>query len=131
MRKSLIMAAVCVLFFTSCSQNIVGVWNIDQYKINDQKGQKVSLKNAGEITLNKNGTGEKNVKYSIFSNDYSDIQPFKWNLEETNLTIIGSNPKEDSDFNKTWILITNKNKKQVWKSTDGSTTVQVLELSKK
>jgi hypothetical protein len=125
------MAAVCVLFFTSCSQNIVGVWNIDQYKINDQKGQKVSLKNAGEITLNKNGTGEKNVKYSIFSNDYSDIQPFKWNLEETNLTIIGSNPKEDSDFNKTWILITNKNKKQVWKSTDGSTTVQVLELSKK
>ena len=131
MRKSLIMAAVCVLFFTSCSQNIVGVWNIDQYKINDQKGQKVSLKNAGEITLNKNGTGEKNVKYSIFSNDYKDIQPFKWNLEETNLTIIGSNPKEDSDFNKTWILITNKSKKQVWKSTDGSTTVQVLELSKK
>ena len=131
MRKSLIMAAVCVLFFTSCSQNIVGVWNIDQYKINDQKGQKVSLKNAGEITLNKNGTGEKNVRYSIFSNDYSDIQPFKWNLEETNLTITGSNPKEESDFNKTWIVITNKSKKQVWKSTDGSTTVQVLELSKK
>jgi hypothetical protein len=131
MRKSLFIAAVCALFFTSCSQKIVGTWNIDQYEINDQKGQEVTLKNAGEITLKKNGTGEKNIKYSIFSNDYSDIQPFNWNLEETNLTITGANPKEKSDFNKTWILITNKSKKQVWKSTDGSTTVQVLELSKK
>ncbi|MCJ7757513.1 MAG: lipocalin family protein, partial [Gillisia sp.] len=94
MRKSLFIAAVCALFFTSCSQKIVGTWNIDQYEINDQKGQEVTLKNAGEITLKKNGTGEKNVKYSIFSNDYSDIQPFKWNLEETNLTITGANPKE-------------------------------------
>jgi competence transcription factor ComK len=131
MKKSLFIAAICALFFTSCSQKIVGTWNIDQYEINDQKGQKAVLKNAGEITLNKNGTGEKNVSYSIFSNDYSDIEPFKWKLEETNLTITGSNPKEESDFNKTWIIITNKNKKQVWKSTDGSTTVQVLELSKK
>ena len=130
MRK-LIFIAIAAISFTSCSPKLVGTWNIDKYEINDQKGQKAVLKNAGEITLKKNGTGEKNVSYSIFSNDYSDIQPFKWNLEETNLTITGSNPKEESDFNKTWIVITNKSKKQVWKSTDGSTTVQVLELSKK
>ena len=130
MKKSLFIATICALFVTSCSPKIVGTWNIDQYEINDQKGQKATLKNAGEITLNKNGTGEKNVKYSIFKNDYSDIQPFRWTLRETNLTITGENPKEESDFNKTWIIVTNKNKKQVWKSTDGSTTVQVLELRK-
>ena len=130
MKKSLFIATICALIVTSCSPKIVGTWNIDQYEINDQKGQKATLKNAGEITLNKNGTGEKNVKYSIFKNDYSDIQPFRWTLRETNLTITGENPKEESDFNKTWIIVTNKNKKQVWKSTDGSTTVQVLELRK-
>lgn len=131
MKKSLFIAAICALFITSCSPKIVGTWNIDQYEINDQKGQKAVLKNAGEIKLKKNGSGEKNVKYSIFKNDYSDIQPFNWNLRETNLTITGKNPKEESDFNKTWIITTNKNKKQVWKSTDGGTTVQIMELSKK
>ncbi|CAM4138233.1 hypothetical protein [Gillisia limnaea] len=131
MKKSLFIGVLCALFITGCSPKIVGTWNVDRYEIDNQKGQNVTTRNAGEIVINKNGTGEKNIKYTMFSNEFSDVLNFKWNLQNEILTLSTSNPKEKSDFDKTWFVITNKKDKQLWKSTDGSNTVQIIELSKK
>ncbi len=134
MKKSLFIGSLLAMFLTSCSPKIVGTWNVDKYQVNNMKGQDITTRNAGEITLNKNGTGEKSIEYNIFNNQFSDVQDFKWDLQDTNLTITGtSHGKKDekSQFDKTWIVITNKKDKQIWKSTDGSNAVQVIELSKK
>ena len=131
MKKSLFIGVLIGLFITSCSPKIVGTWNVDRYEVDNQKGQNVTTKNAGEIVLNKNGTGEKNIKYSMLSNEFSDVLNFKWKLQEDILTLSTTNKKEKSDFDKTWFVITNKKDKQLWKSTDGNNTVQIIELSKK
>ncbi|MCF4101784.1 lipocalin family protein [Gillisia sp. M10.2A] len=130
MKKSLCIAAIAAFIFTGCSQRIVGTWNVDKYEVNNQKGQNLTTTNAGKITFNKNGTGEKKIEYSIFSNDYSDARPFTWKLQDSNLTITGMKNDKKSDFDKTWIIVTDKGDRQVWKSTDGSNTVQVLQLTK-
>lgn len=135
MKKSLLFTAICALFLTSCSPKIVGTWNVDRYEVNNQNGQNITTRNAGEITLNKDGSGEKNIEYNIFNNEFSDVQKFNWKLMDSNLTITGNERRskndKKSDFDKTWIVITNKKDKQLWKSTDGSNAVQIIELSKK
>ena len=131
MKKSLFIGVLCALFITSCSPKIVGTWNVDRYEVDNQKGQNITTRNAGKIVMHKNGTGEKNIKYSMFSNEFSDVLNFKWKLQGDILTLSTTNPKEKSDFDKTWFVITNKKDKQLWKSTDGSNTVQIIELSKK
>ena len=132
MKKSLFIFAITALLLTSCSPKLVGTWNVDRYEVDNQKGQNVTTKNAGEIVINKNGTGEKNIKYNMFQNEFSDLQKFNWSMQGTDLiTITSEKSKETSEFDKTWIMITNSKKKQVWKSTDGRNSVQILELSKK
>ncbi len=132
MKKSLFIIAFTALLFTSCSPKLVGTWNVDRYEVDNQKGQNITTQNAGEIIINKNGTGEKNIQYNMFQNEFSDMQEFRWNMQgEDLITITSKNSYKKSDFDKTWIMVTNSKKKQVWKSTDGKNSVQVLELSKK
>ncbi len=132
MRKSLLITVFSALFITSCSPKLAGTWNVDRYEVDNQKGQNITTRNAGEIVLNKNGTGEKNINYSMFQNEFSDLQEFRWNMQGKDLiTITSTNSYKKSDFDKTWIMVTNSKKKQVWKSTDGKNSVQILELSKK
>ncbi len=130
--KKLIFIAVVTLFFTSCSPKVVGTWNIDKYEVDNQKGQNFTTRNAGELVLKKNGTGEKNVEYNMFQNEFSDMQAFRWSMQGENIININStDSRQKSDFDKTWIMVTNTKKKQVWKSTDGRNTVQILEMSKR
>ncbi len=129
--KRIIFITALMLCFTSCSPKLVGTWNIDRYEVDNQQGQNFTTRNAGELTIKKNGTGEKNVQYNMFQNEFSDMQSFRWNMQgEDIITITSTNSKEKSEFDKTWIMITNSKKKQVWKSTDGRNTVQTLEMSK-
>tara|TARA_R100001369_G_scaffold20091_1_gene36711 strand:- start:212229 stop:212630 length:402 start_codon:yes stop_codon:yes gene_type:complete len=132
MKKSLLIIAISTLLITSCSPKLAGTWNVDRYEVDNQKGQNITTKNAGEIVINKNGTGEKNINYNMFQNEFSDLQEFRWSMQGDDLiTITSTNSYKKSDFDKTWIMITNSKKKQVWKSTDGKNSVQILELSKK
>ena len=136
MKKSLFIIAITTLILTSCSPKLVGTWNVDKYEVDNQKGQNVTTKNAGEIVINKNGTGEKNIQYNMFQNEFSDLQKFNWSMQGSDLITITSErssekSKERSEFDKTWIMVTNSKKKQVWKSTDGKNSVQILEMSKK
>lgn len=130
MRKFLFITAL-LLCVTSCSPKVVGTWNIDRYEVENQKGQNFSTSNAGKITIKKNGTGEKTVEYNMFQNEFNDLEDFRWKMpSEDIITITSKNSKKKSDLDKTWIIVTNKNDKQVWKSTDGRNAVQILELSK-
>lgn len=130
MRKFLFITTI-LLLVTSCSPKVVGTWNVDRYEVDNQKGQNFSTTNAGKITINKNGTGEKTVEYNMFENEFSDLQDFRWKMpSEDIITITSKDSKKRSDLDKTWIIVTNKNDKQVWKSTDGKNSVQILELSK-
>ena len=82
--------------------------------------------NIGTITFNKNGTGTKNLDYSLLGVSKKDATPFTWSTTEDFITIEG----DESEFSKTWIFIENKNDYQKWQSTDGANTVQTLELVK-
>lgn len=130
--KNFLFVAVLALILSSCSQKLVGTWNVDRYEVDSQKGQNFTTRNAGELTLKKNGTGEKNVNYNMFQNETSDLQAFRWTMQGDDvITIRSTDSYEKSDFDKTWIMTTNTKKKQVWRSTDGKNAVQTLELSKK
>lgn len=130
MKKILFITAL-LLGFTSCSPKLVGTWNIDRYEVDNQQGQNFTTRNAGELTIKKNGTGEKNVQYNMFQNEFSDLESFRWNMQGDDIiTISSSNSRQKSEFDKTWIMITNTKKKQLWKSTDGKNSVQTLEMSK-
>ncbi len=130
MKKSLFIA-VLVLFVTSCSPKIVGTWNVDRYEVDNYKGQNFTTTNAGEIVMKKNGKGEKNLYYNMFNKEATDLQSFRWNLQDQILRIydVDSEKEKKTDFANSWIVVTNKKNKQVWRSTDGS-TVQTIELSK-
>lgn len=130
--KKIFFITALMLCITSCSPKLVGTWNIDRYEVDNQKGQNFTTRNAGELTIKKNGTGEKNVQYNMFQNEFSDLQSFRWNMQGDDIiTITSTDSYEKSDFDKTWIMVTNTKKKQVWKSTDGKNAVQTLEMSKK
>ncbi len=79
------------------------------------------------MQFNKNGSGEKNLIYSVLGITCNDQIPFKWNWNDNKYISIES---KGSEFAKTWIIITNKKKYQNWKSTDGSNNIQIIEIKK-
>ncbi len=132
MKKIFIITAI-MLIVTSCSPKIIGTWNIDRYEVDNQQGQNHTTRNAGVLTIKKNGTGEKNVQYNMFQNEFNDRDTFRWNMQGDDIITLSSSqsgPGQRSEFDKTWIMVTNTKKKQVWKSTDGRNSVQTLEMSK-
>jgi hypothetical protein len=126
MRSIFTLSFVAVLFLTSCSEKIVGTWNVQKFETIKPGEQNISLSNIGTITFNKNNTGEKSLYYNVLGVETKDDVPFKWNLNEPYITI----ESENSTIAKTWILIENNRKSQKWKSTDGSNEIQTLELTK-
>lgn len=132
MKKSLFITAICAIVFTSCSPKMTGTWNVDRYAVDNQEGRSMNTTNAGTIKIDKNGSGEKDINYNMFQTEFSDTQSFKWNMpSEDVITITSPNSARNSDLDKTWIIVTQNKKNQVWKSTDGKNTIQTLELSKK
>lgn len=127
MKSVITLALIVVLSLTSCSEKIVGTWNVQRYETVKPGQQNISLNNIGTITFNKNNTGEKSLNYKVLGIETIDDIPFTWNLNEPYITI----ESENSSLSKTWILIEYKNKTQKWKSTDGSNEIQTLELTKK
>ena len=117
---------LAVFFLASCSPKLTGTWNVKNFETITPGERTVTLSNIGTIRFNKNGTGEKNLNYSVLGIRYEDKLPFKWTISEEKYVSIES---EGSEFSKTWIIMTNKKKVQKWQSTDGN-KVQVIELMK-
>ncbi|MFS4415814.1 hypothetical protein [Maribacter sp. 2307ULW6-5] len=104
----------------------MGTWNVQKYDRTTAGEQGMTVMDIGTITFNRNGTGEKNLNYSLLGVTEKDSSPFTWTATEQQVTIDG----ENSDLSKTWIKMEDKNRYQKWKSTDGARTVQTLELAK-
>lgn len=128
--KSKLPFLLLLFLFTACSKDIVHTWNIDKFEIIKQNGQKTGSDNIGTITFNKNGSGNKDISYTIFENEYTDKVPFKWEKNDGYILLKSSKNVENSQLTKAWIIIEDKSKKQIWKSTDGKNSIQVLELSR-
>jgi len=117
---------LATLFFTSCAHRLVGTWDVKKYERKTPGEQGMSVSNIGTITFENNGTGEKDLNYSLLGVSSKDVTPFEWSATEQFVTIEG----DDSDLTKTWIYIENDKKYQKWQSTDGANNVQTLELKK-
>jgi len=125
--KTFFALCISTLFlFTSCSHRLVGTWNVQKYERKTPGEEGMSVSNIGSITFEKNGSGQKNLDYSLLGISSKDVTPFQWSATEQFVTIEG----DDSEIAKTWIYIENKSKFQKWQSTDGSNNVQTLELKK-
>ena len=129
MKTKLLLLALSISLF-SCSPNIVNKWNIDKYEVINNKGQNTSAQNIGSIEFKKNGKGTKNISYNVFQNDFIDESGFEYELKDGYIIIKITDNNDKSALNKTWIIVNDKKKKQVWKSTDGSKSVQIIELSR-
>ncbi|MBW6492239.1 MAG: hypothetical protein K0B15_13710 [Lentimicrobium sp.] len=114
-------------FLTSCSPRMVGNWTVQRYETITPDQQGVVLSNIGTMQFYNDGSGEKNLNYSIFGVTYDDQIPFEWKGGDGKYITIVS---EGSELSKTWIVMENKKKSQKWKSTDGSDKIQILELKK-
>ncbi len=122
----MMVSGVFVVGFTACSNKIVGTWTIQKYENAAPDEQGYSLSNIGTITFNKNGNGEKNIRYSVLGTTHTDMYPFQWKSAEESITISG----DSTELSKTWIIVSNKRNFQQWKSTNGNNKVQVMELRK-
>jgi hypothetical protein len=121
-----VIGVLTSVLFVSCSQRLVGTWNVQKYETTTPGQQGIVLQNIGTITFKGNNTGEKQLNYSIMGIVREDKVPFKWSLNERFLTI----DSEGSDLSKTWIIMEDSKKYQKLKSTDGANEVQILELNK-
>ncbi len=126
-KVKLVLAAVMVTaLFMSCSQGIVGTWSIQKYESTVPDQQVVILSNVGTISFDRNGTGEKEVSYTVFDLTKTDNSPFTWTITDNFITIVS----DGSEFSKTWIQVENQKDYQYLTSTDGQNRVQILELRK-
>ena len=115
------------ILFTSCAPRIVGTWNVQKFETVKAGEQGTSLGNIGTVQFNKNGTGIKNIHYTVLGVTNSDENPFTWKWTENKFVTIEG---KGSEFTKTWIIMTNKKKFQKWKSTDGANQIQTIELKR-
>lgn len=124
--------AGCASATKQLSKRLHGTWNIANYGV--ERPEVRSLTGAaasgfGSITFNKDGSGSID-NASIFDNITSGNRAgqynFRWSNTENIIVIRG----EGSNVSKSWIVMANEKKKQMWKSTGGDNKVQTLELNR-
>ncbi|MDT7829053.1 hypothetical protein RQM65_10295 [Pricia sp. S334] len=123
---SYLVPLVALFFMSSCAHRLVGTWTVQKYESVGHGNKGISVQNVGSISFDKDGTGRKEMNYTVLGVEKDDSTPFQWSATDSYITIDG----EDSDLSKTWIFVENKGKRQQWKSTDGKNQVQTLELVK-
>jgi hypothetical protein len=123
---TILIALMTGLFLTTCSHRLAGTWKVKKYETSIAGQQIVALMDVGSMTFYDDGTGEKDIEYTILGIIKKDTMSFHWVATEKQVTI----QSENSEFGKTWIIIDNGRNFQKWKSTDGIDQVQILELAK-
>lgn len=119
------------LMLVSCSaqkkfhKRLVGRWEVSNYQ-NTYQGSATNLNNAGNVEFFNENRGVKDISFRAMQN-YRDNSPFSWDNTANTVTV----HSDQSEFAKAWIVTTNKKKKQVWKSTNGTGGIQQITLSKR
>ncbi|MBU7578312.1 MAG: hypothetical protein KAF40_09645 [Flavihumibacter sp.] len=128
MRKLFLISSFATLItgFTACSPRPVGNWNVQRFEVIKQGESGLIINNVGSIEFKRNGSGEKNIQYSILGITIFDNLTFEWVRHGNTVTISGNN----TDFAKSWIIVRDKRRFQQWKSTDGANTIQIIELAR-
>ena len=127
-----ITGSLLTILLVSCSSSnklsnrLQGSWKIDSYTEQHVGEEQAAASNIGSITFNDDKTGRKRISYRILRNEITDTSLFFWSTANKTVTIQG----ENSPFAKTWIVMKNKNKMQIWQSTDGKGNVQSIRLKK-
>lgn len=116
-----------ISLFTSCANEIVGTWSVEKYETLSPGQKSTALTNIGTLTFFENGKGEKNLNYNVLGTAKTDTIPFHWISTENYITLDG----QESELEKTWIIIKSSSKIQNWNATDGKNQVQILNLRKK
>ncbi len=124
-RLTIITAALMMVLLTSCTNKLVGTWNIEKYTTTIPEHEGVVLTNIGTMTFKADGQGDKQLNYTIMDVTINDNVPFTWISTDKYVTIKG----ENSEFSKTWIMVENGSKSQKWNSTQDN-VVQIIELKK-
>lgn len=118
---------IVISFFSSCSHDVIGTWTVEKYETLSPGQESTSLNNIGTLTFNENGTGIKNLNYNVLGVSKNDTLPFSWIATENYITLDG----QESELDKTWIIINSSSKMQSWNATDGKNQIQILDLKKK
>ncbi len=135
MMKSLLVRSFAlftvVTLLASCSaqkrfhRRLVGTWNIERYEQRFANGDNEVATDLGTITFRKNGSGDNDISVLTRGVRKPDNSDFSWNNSTEEVTIISRN----TYIAKSWIVMENKRKKQIWKSTTQA-NVQTMELRK-
>lgn len=114
-----------LLFLSSCSPKITGTWQVSRYETYTPEKQGVILSNIGTIKLDRDGSGEQHLTYSIFGVTHDEKSPLTWKRKGRRV-IIGGNY---SEFARTWKITQSKRKIQKWETSEGE-RIQKLELKR-
>ncbi|MFN4080337.1 MAG: hypothetical protein ACK4NS_05510 [Saprospiraceae bacterium] len=131
--KVLSLLLFTAFLLQSCSaekqfaRRLTGEWAIERYAATETVARNAEASALGSIRFRRNGTGEVRIKNILIENQSEDrMRPFRWGNTENTVTISG----DINQLSKVWIVIENRRRTQVWKSTDGANTVQELRLAK-
>jgi hypothetical protein len=129
MLKTIASLAV-ILSLAACSaekklhNRLTGTWEVASFNENSENS-KTNLSNIGTVNFLKEGRGTKQLSFRL-RGDQTDNTPFTWSNTATTVTV----QSDQSQFSKAWIIIQNKKKQQLWKSTNGKGGVQEVLLKK-
>ncbi|WGU68643.1 hypothetical protein QIU19_01245 [Capnocytophaga canimorsus] len=82
-----------LLFLSSCSPKITGTWQVSRYETYTPEKQGVILSNIGTIKLDRDGSGEQHLTYSIFGVTHDEKSPLSWKRKGRRV-VIGGNYSE-------------------------------------
>lgn len=112
------------LIVAGCSPRIIGEWQVENYEIISSSAESVKATNIGTIIFTTDGSGQKELNFSVLGMNQIDKAGFTWELNKNFITVSG----DSSSFVKTWIVLEDKKNFQKLTSTDGAKQVQVMEL---
>lgn len=118
--------SIFLITLTSCSTSLIGSWKIEKLQTYEYGQSGSILSNVGTVTFLKDGTGVKNLNYTLMNMTVDDQMSFGWIKNENIITLTG----EKSDLIKTWIIVESSSSYQKWQSTDGRNAVQTLIMKK-
>ncbi len=117
--------------FLGCSaqkklqKRLTGTWNITRYEILYPSGQREETLNVGTIIFHRNGSGDNDMPILTRDLRTPNSRRFSWKNTDRSVTIVS----ENTYLAKSWIVVENRKKRQVWNSTTNE-LIQTMELQR-
>lgn len=125
-KLTIIFISTLFIFLTSCTTSLIGTWKVDKFQTYEYGQSGSVISDIGTLRFEKDGTGQKDLKYTLMNMTVTDNMPFSWVINDNTITLLG----EKSDLIRTWIIVENGFNYQKWQCTDGFNMVQTLIMKK-